>query len=280
VEAGWRLIARAGDARRPGAEGARLGVELSQAERMRIGPVATHDQHRKLGDGGASENRTAAPRGWRRSAPVRWRVEDAKWRAQFTPDEEQVPDRARAEVKAAEGSGGSGLDDSQTGCSGGVVAVAGVDDLEALGGRVEVGEPNQGDGDAGTTPAVLVDVTAVHAAPDVDLTGADRRPVAQLAGREAEFLVANMRVDRAARARYAAGAPTGPFHGKTLCRGMAAVKENSLIEIRRQAARCRSMPLDMVICTRNGRAIPIVGRARYACGVGGAGGSGNFTYRL
>jgi hypothetical protein len=155
-----------------------------------------------------------------------------------------------------------------------VATVAGVDDLEVVGGGVEVDESEQGDGDAGAPLAVLVHVTAVGAAPDVDLADADGRPVAQLTRREPEFPVANMRVDRAAAARYGAGVSVGPFHGKTLCPEMAAVKENSLIEIR---LACLA---DMVICTRNGQAIPLVGRARYACVVGGAGGSGNFTYRL
>jgi hypothetical protein len=272
---------------------------------------------------------------------VRWRVEHAKWCGQFMPDEDQVPDRARGEIRAAEGGapgdrvraevevaggrttgdgvraevevaecrargtrhritptpaagvanggsregcGGSGLVNGQTGRSGGVVAVAGIDDLEVLGGGVEAGESNQGDSDAGTPLAVLIDVTAVRATPDVDLTDVDRRPMAQLARREAEILVANMRVDRAARARYAAGASMRSFHGKTLCRGMAVVKENSLIEIRpvgrERPAGCGPRPLNMVMYARNGLPIPIVGQARYACVVGGAGGSGNFTHRL
>jgi hypothetical protein len=133
--------------------------------------------------------------------------------------------------------GGVGLEQGETGSRGGVVAVAGVDDLELVGGGVQVGQAEHGHGDARTHLAVLVAVAAVGAAPNVNQADADRGPTTQLARREAEFLVANMRVDWAALAGYAAGASAGPFHGKTLCRGVRAVKVNSLIENSRGPAR-------------------------------------------
>jgi hypothetical protein len=126
---------------------------------------------------------------------------------------------------------GVGVERGEVASRDGVAAVAGVDDLEPVGCGVEVSEAQQGDGDAGPHPAVPVAVAAVGAAPDVDEADADRGPMAQLARRKAEFVVANMRVDWAASTGYAAGASAGPFHEKTLCLGMPGVKVNSLIEI-------------------------------------------------
>jgi len=67
VEARGRLVARAGDAGGPAAEGARLGIALREAERMGIGPVAADDEHGKPADGGAGIDRKARATGRRGS---------------------------------------------------------------------------------------------------------------------------------------------------------------------------------------------------------------------
>jgi hypothetical protein len=183
VQAGRGLVARAGDAGGAAAERASPGCGLVAAERIGIWPVATHDQHRQARDGGAGVH----------------------GRATCDPGPAAAHRQRRGSVAAAVGPVGPTADARPLrGGSqrwGEVASATGVGDLEQQGGGVDGGQAQERDRDPRPHAAVLVDVPAGGAAPGVHPTHADRRPVAQLAGGEAEIAVTDVRVERTARAR-------------------------------------------------------------------------------
>ncbi len=213
------------------AEGAGLGILLGKAERVRIRPVAPHDQHRQAGDSRPSPDRPprpfplrpprppapagraraagAAPVGYAAVAPAtaagaKARVASVGHAAEAGPAPPAGPSGGARKAGDFRAMWGARLVGGMSGLGDQVAAVSGVDDVESAGGGTDALQAQQHGADARAEEAMLVPVPAVRAAPDVPGPDPDRGPVAQLARWEAELLVWNMRVDWAAGARYAA----------------------------------------------------------------------------